>query len=89
VGSGGMVAGAGLTSVPWSARACAGWPRAEREGRGEVGEVSGLQVGSWYSPGRLLKAGWGLERGGVRERGGSEILARLPQAPPLLLCPSA
>jgi hypothetical protein len=38
-------------------------------GGGEVGEVSDLQVGSWRSPGRLLDAGWGLERAGVRERG--------------------
>jgi hypothetical protein len=68
-GSGGVVAGAGLPSAPWSARACAGWPRASGEESGEVGEVSVLQVGSWCSPGRLLDAGWGLEGAGVRERG--------------------
>jgi hypothetical protein len=45
-GSGGVVAGAGLPSAPWSARACAGWPRALRERRGEVG-------GEWLAGGVL------------------------------------
>jgi hypothetical protein len=77
-----MVAGAGLPSAPRSARACAGCPRALREGRGEVGEVSDLQVGSWCSPRRLLDAGWGLERAEVRERERVRSWQRLPQAPP-------
>jgi hypothetical protein len=44
--------------------------------------VSDLQVGSWCSPGRLLDAGWGLERAGVRERGRVRSWQRLPRAPP-------
>jgi hypothetical protein len=78
------VAGAGLPPAPWSARARAGWPRASRERRGEVGVVSGLQVGSWHSPGRLLDAGWGLERAGVRERGGVQSWQDCLRLPPFL-----
>jgi hypothetical protein len=66
----GVVAGASLPPAPWSARACSRWPRASRERRGEVGVACGLQVGPWHSPGRLLDAGWGLERARVRERRG-------------------
>jgi hypothetical protein len=68
--AGGVGAGAGLPPAPWSARAFSRWPRASRERRGEVGVACGLQVGPWHSLGRLLDAGWGLERVRVRERRG-------------------
>jgi hypothetical protein len=63
-----MVAAAGLTPTPWSARACAGWPRASGEGERGLAQAG---TGRWGSrallgSGSTLVGGWGVAR--VRER---------------------
>jgi hypothetical protein len=78
------VVGAGLSPAHWSARASSRWPRAVRERSSEVGERSGLQVGSWHSPGRRLDAGWGFRVVEVSGREGSEIFARFASGSPFL-----
>jgi hypothetical protein len=59
-GSGGVVAGAGLPPVPWSARACAGWPWASGERERGLARAG---TGRWGSRallggGSMLVGGW-------------------------------
>jgi hypothetical protein len=59
-----------------------------RERRGEVGERSGLQVGSRHSPGRRLDVGWGFRVVEVSGREESAIFARFASGSPPSLRPT-
>jgi hypothetical protein len=59
-GSGGMVAGVGLPPAPWSARACAGWPRASGERERGLAQAGTSRWGSraLLGGGSTLVGGW-------------------------------
>jgi hypothetical protein len=65
-----MAAAAGLLSTPQPSRGMLQWASARGRGRGEVGRVKGLQVGSWCISEVVARRRLGVAGGkGVRERG--------------------
>jgi hypothetical protein len=68
-GPGGEVVEGGLPPTPWSAQACAGWPRASEERERGLARAGTSRWGTGVSPGRWGGADWGCRVERVRERG--------------------